>query len=82
MNIFFAAGAVIRLAELDDEKLSFNVDAEPDAAADAGVSMSMSMNNLSHLSSAAIRCGRRKPHSLPCTELLERLIQPSAARRP
>lgn len=80
MNIFFAAGAVIRLAELDDEKLSFNVDAEPDAAADAGVSMSM--NNLSHLSSAAIRCGRRKPHSLPCTELLERLIQPSAARRP
>lgn len=78
MNIFFAAGAVTRLAEIDDEKLSFNVDAEPDAAADAGVSM----NNLSHLSSAAIRCGRRKPHSLPCTELLERLIQPSAARRP
>ena len=45
MNILFAAGAVTRLAEIDDEKLSFNVDAEPDAAANAGVSM----NYLSHL---------------------------------
>lgn len=45
MNIFFAAGAVTRLAELDGEKLSFNVDAEPDAAADVGVSMLISTQN-------------------------------------
>lgn len=61
MNIFFAAGAVTRLAELDGEKLSFNVDAEPDAAADVGVSM----KNLSHLSSAAISCGRREASFIP-----------------
>ena len=52
----FAAGAVFRLAKLEDEKLSFNVDTEPDTTADA----SMSMKNLSHLSSAAISCGRRE----------------------
>lgn len=44
-----------RLAELADEMLSFNVDTELDEAANAG----MYLKNLSHISSAALSCGRR-----------------------